>query len=186
MDHEREARIHRVTGGRVVRLILFADARVRGPADPDECRLHGGRHPVRRAARLPARRRRRQRHRHPAAADLLDAPDHRHHHVVGDLLGRAVRRRHQRHSVQHTGRAMVGGNDLRRPSAGAAGPRRRGAHRRAVVFVHRRAVRDHRADLPGAGRRQFRARFRPARILLGLSADLLFVSSAWANSRRSR
>ena len=161
-----------MTGGLVGR-VLFVDARLRGAADAHECGLHGGRHPVRRAARLPARRRRRQRHRHPAAADLLDAEDHRHHHAGGDLLGRAVRRLHQRHPVQHPRRTMVGGDDVRRPSAGEAGPRRRGAHRLAVVVLHRRVLRDHRADLPGADRRQFRARFRPAGILLGLSADLL-------------
>ena len=33
------------------------------------------------------------------AAHVLDAQHHRHHHAGGNLLGRAVRRLHQRHSV---------------------------------------------------------------------------------------
>ena len=41
------------------------------------------------------------------------------------------------------------------------------------LVLHRRADCDHHADLHGADRRQFRARFRSAGILLGLPADLL-------------
>ena len=64
---------------------------------------------------------------------FLDVADLGDHHALVHLLGRAVRRRHHLDPVQHPGRTMVGGDHLRRLSDGAAGPRRRGAHRRLHV-----------------------------------------------------
>ena len=70
-------------------------------------------------------------------ADLGD------HHAVLHLLGRAVRRRHHLDPVQHSGRTMVGGDHVRRPSDGAAGQGRRGADRGLHLVLRRRAVRRH-------------------------------------------
>ena len=78
------------------------------------------RHRARRHHRRAARPGRRQRRRDPAAADVHDAADLGDHHAVVHLLGRAVRRRDHVDPVQHSGRALVGGDHLRRLSAGAA------------------------------------------------------------------
>ncbi len=87
-------------------------------------------------------------------ADLGD------HHAVLHLLGRAVRRRHHLGAVQHSGRAVVGGDHLRRPSDGAAGPGRRGADRRLHLVLRRRAVRRHHDHAGRAAGRQVRAAVR--------------------------
>ena len=133
------------------------DAGLRRRADLEESAVHAGRHPARGADRRAAGPRRRQRRGDPAAAHVHDAADVGDHHAVVHLLGRVVRRRDHVDPVQHTGRAMVGRDDLRRLSDGAAGPRRRGADRRVHVVVRRRAVRDPADHVPGAAGRQVRA-----------------------------
>src|SRR5262245_532854 len=68
-----------------------------------------------------ARPRRRQRRGDPAAADVLDVADLGDHHAVLHLLGRAVRRRDHLGAVQHSWRAVVGRDDVRRLSYGQQG-----------------------------------------------------------------
>ena len=101
------------------------------------------------------------------AADLGDHP------ALLHLLGRALRRRHHLDPVQHPGRAVVGGHDLRRLPAGAAGPRRRSADRGIHLVVRRRAGRGDHDHLPVAARRELRAGVRPAGVLRRLPAHLL-------------
>ena len=67
-----------------------------------------------------------------------------HHPALVHLLGCAVRRRDHVDTVQHSGRAMVGGDHLRRPSHGAAGARRRGPDGGVHLVIHRRADRRYR------------------------------------------
>ena len=90
------------------------------------------------ADRRVAQARRRQRRGDPAAAHVHDVPDQRDHHVVLYLLGRIVRRRDHVHPVQYTGRAVVGGDHLRRPPDGQGRPRQRGPDRGVHVLVRRR------------------------------------------------
>ena len=136
---------------------------------------HGdaGRHHARRHHRRAAGAGRRQRRRHPAAADVLHVADLGDHHAVVHLLGRAVRRRHHLDTVQHSRRAMVGRDHLRRPSDGAAGQGRRGADRRLHLVVRRRAVRRHHDHAGGAAGRQIRAAVRAGGEVRGLFPRLL-------------
>ena len=132
-------------------------SRLRRRAAAVQHRADGRRHRARRHHRRAARPRRRQRRRDPAAADLLHVADLGDHHAVLHLLGRAVRRRHHLGPVQHSGRTMVGGDHLRRPSDGAAGQGRRGADRGLHLVVRRRAVRGHHDHAGGAAGRELRA-----------------------------
>ena len=116
---------------------------------------------------------RRQRRGDPAAAHVHDAADVRDHHAVLHLLGRAVRRRDHVGAVQHPGRALVGRDDVRRLSDGAAGPGGRSADRGVHLVVHRRAVRRDHDHLPRAAGREVRAEVRAAGVLLRLPADVL-------------
>ena len=165
--------------------------RLRDRADAEEPRADVRRRDPRRDHRRAARPGRRQRRRDPAAAHLRHGAAAGRHHL-GDhpalvhLLGRAVRRRHHLDPVQHPGRALVGGDHLRRLSAGAEGPRRRGAHRGVHLVVRRRAGGGDRHHLPLAGGGQLRARVRPAGVLRGLPAHLLRLHRHVARSRRSR
>ena len=90
-------------------------------------RRRGARHHARHHHRRPARARGRQRRRDPAAPHLHDAPHLRDHPADVALLGRALRRRDHVGALQHPGRAVVGGDDLRRlpHGAGRARPARR-------------------------------------------------------------
>ena len=110
----------------------------------------GRRHRARRRHRGAARPRRRQRRCDPAAAHILHVADFGDHHVVVHLLGCAVRRRDHVHLVQHPRRTVVGGDDVRWPPDGSAGPRRRGTHRRLHLVVRGRAVRGHHDHVGGA------------------------------------
>ena len=141
--------------------------------EPFNIGVHDHRHPARRDHRRAARSRRRQRRRDPAAAHLLHVADLGDHHAVLHLLGRAVRRRHHLGAVQHPGRAMVGGDHLRRPSDGAAGQGRRGADRRLHVVLRRRAVRGHRHHAGGAAGRALRAAIRAGREIRRLFPGVL-------------
>ena len=133
----------------------------------------GGRHPARRRHRRAAGPRRRQRRRDPAAAHLQHVADLGDHHAVLHLLGRAVRRRHHVDPVQHSGRAVVGRDHLRRPSDGAAGQGRRSADRGLHVVVRRRAVRRHHDHAGRAAGREVRAAIRPGGKIRGVLPRLL-------------
>ena len=89
------------------------------------------------------------------------------------LLGRAVRRRDHVDPVQHTRRALVGGNDIRRLSDGAAGTRGRGDDGCVHVVVRRRVLRRRDDHVPGAADRQVRAALRSTRVLRRPAADVL-------------
>ena len=136
----------------------LADAGVRRRADAVQPDADVRRRRARRDHRRAAGARRRQRRRDPAAAHVHDAADLGDHHALVHLLGGALRRRDHVDPVQHSRRAVVGGDDLRRLSAGAEGARRRRAHRRVHVVVHRRAGRGDRDHVPLADRRELRAR----------------------------
>ena len=101
-----------------------------------------------------------------------------HHPALVHLLGRALRRRHHLDPVQHPGRALVGGDHLRRLSAGAAGARGQRAHRGVHLLVHRRAGGGDDDHVPLADRRQLRARVRAARILRASTCSPSAPSSA--------
>ena len=116
---------------------------------------------------------RRQRRCDPVAADLQHAADLGHHHAVLHLLGRAVRRRHHLDPVQHTGRAMVGGDDVRRLSDGAARQGRRSPDRRLHLLVRRRAVRRHHDHAGRAAGRELRAAIRSRGEIRGVFPGVL-------------
>ena len=154
--------------------------------DADEHRADVRRHHPRRADRRAARPGRRQRRRHPAAAHLHDVADLGDHHAVVHLLGRAVRRRHHLDPVQHPGRAVVGGDHLRRLPDGAAGPGRRGADRRLHLVVHRRLRGGGDDHLPGAAGGEVRAASSARPNSSPSTCSPSAASSAWARARRSR
>ncbi|CAA9364382.1 MAG: Tripartite tricarboxylate transporter TctA family, partial [uncultured Microvirga sp.] len=147
--------------------------RVRRVGRPDEYRLHVRRNLPRRPHRRAPGPRRRERRRDPPPPHLLDVADLGDHHAVLDLLGRSVRRRDHLDPVQHSRRALVGGDDLRRLPDGAEREGRRSADRRLYRLLHRRLHRDPPLDLSGPRDRAFRAALRAGRILRRLSSDLL-------------
>ena len=71
------------------------------------------------------------------------------------------------------GRAMVGGDHVRRLSDGAARARRRSAHGRLHVVLRRRAVRRHHDHAGGAAGRELCVAVRSAGDFLGLLPGLL-------------
>ena len=112
------------------------------------------RHRARRHHRRAAGTGRRQWRGHPVAADVQHAADVGHHHAVLYLLGRAVRRSDHLDPLQHTRRTMVGGDDVRRLSDGAAGQGRRSIDGGVHLVVRRRPVRrDHDHAGRAAGRK---------------------------------
>ena len=139
---------------------------------PGDDRRHSARRHHRRAARVG----RRQRRGDPAAAHFLDVADVGDHHVVLHLLGRAVRRRHHVHPLQHSGRALVGRDHFRRPPDGPARQGRRGVDRGLHLVVRRRAVRGHRHYAGGAAGGEVCAPVRPCR------KSSRFISSPFAAS----
>ena len=158
--------------GELVEDDRLADRRLQGRPVLVQLGPDDGRHPARRHHRRPAGPGRRQRRGDPAAADLHHAADLGDHHALLHLLGSAVRRRHHLDPVQYPGRALVGGDHLRRPSHGPAGPRRRGADGGLHLLLRRRAGGRDPDHLPGAADRQVRAAVRAGRVLLRLLPDL--------------
>src|SRR4030095_15563918 len=94
--------------------------RLRAGAPSPEPLLRGARHHARHHHRRAPGPGGRQRGGDPAAADHADAADVGDHPAHLDLLGRALRRSHHVHPLQHPGRALVGGDHVRRLPDGAA------------------------------------------------------------------
>ena len=130
---------------------------------------------LRRRAAGPGRPERR---RDPAAAHVHDGPHVGDRDAVVHLLGRIVRRRDHVDPVQYSGRSMVGGDDVRRLSDGAAGQGGGSAHRGVHVVVHRLAGRGAADHFPGTRNRELRAAVRAAGVLRRVPADFLFVRGA--------
>ena len=163
-----------------------ADRRLQGSVVLVQLGADDGGHPARRHHRRAAGARRGQRRGHPAAAHVHHAADLGDHHALLHLLGGAVRRRHHLDPVQHPGRALVGGDHLRWPSDGPAGPRRRGADGSLHLLVRRRPGRRDADHLPGAADRQVRAAVRPGRVFLRLLPDLRQLRRHGHEARPSR
>jgi hypothetical protein len=96
-----------------------------------------------------------------------------HHPALVHLLGRALRRRHHLDPLQHPGRAVVGGHDVRRLSPRAERPRRRGAHRRVHVVLRGRAGGGAAHHLPLAHRGALRVALRATGILFRIPPHVL-------------
>ena len=104
------------------------------------------------------------RHRAADAGHLRNGPDHRPDDAGRHLLRLHVWRRRHRDPDQHAGRRRGGHDGARRLSAGAQGPRRRGARDRGRELFHRRHARRHRAHLRRHAARRVRAEIRAGRI----------------------
>ena len=131
------------------------------------------RHRARRHHRRASGTGRRQRRCDPVAADIQHAADVGHHHAVLHLLGRVVRRSDHLDSVQHTRRTMVGGDDVRRLSDGAAGQGRRSTDGRLHLLVRRRAVRRHHDHAGRAAGRELCAAIRACGEIRGVFPGVL-------------
>ena len=167
------------------------DRRLRRRPDVVQPDADARRREPRRADRRAAGPGRRQRRGDPAAAHVLDgaAAGRRHlgdHPAVVHLLGRALRRRHHLDPVQHPGRAVVGGDHLRRLSDGAEG---RGGQALTAAFTSSfigalvAVVDDH---VPVAARRALRAASSGRRSSSRSTCSPSAPSSAWPRARPSR
>ena len=127
---------------------------------------------LRRRAAGPGRAERRG---DPAAAHLHHGSDLGDRDAVLHLLGRAVRRGDHLDPVQHPGRGLVGGDDFRRLSDGAAGQGGGGADRRLHLLVHRLAGRGAAHHLSRARHRLVRVALRASRVLRRLLTHFLLL-----------
>ena len=161
-------------------------SRLRRPADLEDAGADDGRPRARHLRRRAAGTGRTERRRDPVAAYVHDGSDVRHRDAFVHLLGRAVRRGDHVDPVQHSGRSLVGGDDLRRLSDGAAGQGRGGADRGVHVVVHRFAGRGAADHVSRAPHRVVRVALRAAGILCRLPADLLLVRRTGARGQSTR
>ncbi len=141
----------------------------------EDARADDGRLDSRHFRRRAAGPGRAQRRRHPPAAHFHDGSNLGHRDALVHLLGGALRRRDHLDSLQHPGRGLVGGDDLRRLSDGAARQGGGGAHGRFHVVLYRLAGGGAADHLPRAGHRLLRVEIRAAGIFRGLPSHLLLV-----------